>query len=93
MINLGGNFNTQSDKKYVCSFLHTVDSEDIFLVNKIKRPLQLLIRLFVELDVIWITSDNRIKLTSKGSSALQDLLISFVDFEPKSVKFYYTKYE
>jgi UDP-N-acetylglucosamine enolpyruvyl transferase len=90
---LGNKFSSQSDKKYVCSFLYTIENEDVVFNNKIKSTLKLLIKLFIETGVLWHTSDNRIKLTSKGASVLQILLATFVDFEPKAVKFQYTRYE
>lgn len=93
MKDINNKFTSRSDKKYICSFLYNIENEDIEFNNKIKAEYKLLIKMFVEFDALWITSDNRIKTTPKGTKVLQELLANFVDFNPKPIKFLNTRYE
>lgn len=93
MTSFDGKFTSVADKKFVCSFLHTIYNNDVFINKKFNATHKLLIKLFIELDILWVASDQRIMLASKGIRALQDIMNAFVDFEPKDIKFQYTRYE
>lgn len=78
----------EKDKKLVYNILYTISNEDVYYKKLDYSCLnKAIVDLLITLDMVWITSDQRIKTTSVGDSTLKRLQMDFVDFEPKAIKF------